>query len=890
MGAVEAMQTMLASNFLAYHSADHLTMSSFSAHHNFFGIDEHLGPVAVSMIRESLEKTEAATAGLQSNAIYRLIIRISDLRTIRVAVPEDALPEGSQDASQKSNRTLLRELLELVCPQLSFSCLRPSLAGPKTEELLLKLDEQPIYTRYKVGVMYCRAGQSTEEQMYNNETASGAFDEFLDFLGRRVRLQKFELYKGGLDTRGDTTGTHSVFEQFQQHQVMFHVSTMLPYTPSNRQQLARKRHIGNDMVTVVFQEPGALPFSPITVRSHFQHVFIIVRVNAPLTDNVTYTVAVARAKDVPAFGPPIPPGATFQKSTELHDFLLTKIINAENAVHRSQKFAAMAARTRREALKDLAENHVAAYGNEGPSRIASRFLGGSVKRKDKTTPRPILAECIRGALSWEVEVHDFSRMQSIQCILGVSADNLVLLERPSGAVLFSTPTHSILGWSASNNNGNRFMKLYYDHGQLIQLRCTEGSELETVTLLRRLESVSKGCQAQEMQLRRKPTGQLGFHLHEEGVVTDVEMYGSAWQTGLRQGSRIVEIESIAVSTLNLEQMEGWLKEKPSVRVLVIPPAADGSPRRGCEDPHCPAVKGIDESAFTVADVIHSGRQPPSYAEAFKRLTSTSPGGRTDLGYESAGWSSQAHTDFATVSSASSEERWRKEPPPYGLAPPAARTDTLSSTGSTSSEVSSDHPLHRRPQLTSNRVDPRNQMADKGPPLPPKTYKLRQTSVSVHEQLANVLQSATTSSSSRRNHLNRTHSEEFLVSSTPIHFDHPTVVSARLGHVMGPLEPRQPTAWDASVVEAAAKVLASNPEIGSCQLRLQAALHKVRFLEDKVDQLTIDLEQERRMRSEMEKEVSALKEERRLLKRERIRTENDLRQLFFQRDHTDPADC
>jgi predicted metalloprotease with PDZ domain len=87
------------------------------------------------------------------------------------------------------------------------------------------------------------------------------------------------------------------------------------------------------------------------------------------------------------------------------------------------------------------------------------------------------------------------------------------------------------------------MKLYYDHGQLMKLRCLEGSELETVTLLRRLEAVTKGCQVQEMQLRRKPTGQLGFHLHEEGVVTDVEMYGSAWQTGLRQGSRIVEVLS-----------------------------------------------------------------------------------------------------------------------------------------------------------------------------------------------------------------------------------------------------------------------------------------------------------------------------------------------------------
>ena len=43
---------------------------------------------------------------------------------------------------------------------------------------------------------------------------------------------------------------------------MFHVSTLLPFTPNNRQQLPRKRYIGNDIVTVVFQEPGAMPFIP----------------------------------------------------------------------------------------------------------------------------------------------------------------------------------------------------------------------------------------------------------------------------------------------------------------------------------------------------------------------------------------------------------------------------------------------------------------------------------------------------------------------------------------------------------------------------------------------------------------------------------------------------
>ncbi|NXS58252.1 SI1L3 protein, partial [Brachypteracias leptosomus] len=156
----------------------------------------------------------------------------------------------------------------------------------------------------------------------------------------------------------DSTGTHSLYTTYQDYEIMFHVSTMLPYTPNNRQQLLRKRHIGNDIVTIIFQEPGALPFTPQNIRSHFQHVFIIVRAHHPCTDNVCYSVAVTRSKDVPPFGPPIPLGVTFRKSETFRDFLLAKVINGENAAHKSHKFHSMATRTRQEYLKDLAQNYV----------------------------------------------------------------------------------------------------------------------------------------------------------------------------------------------------------------------------------------------------------------------------------------------------------------------------------------------------------------------------------------------------------------------------------------------------------------------------------------------------------------------------------------------------
>lgn len=301
-------------------------------------MDEQLGPVAISIRKDTSQ--------------YRIIVRTSELLTLRGGVPEEALggirPQG---------RLPTRELLELVAPEVQLGCLRSGTAA--AEEALARLDEQGLSNKYKVGVLYCRSRQRTEEEMYNNQHAGPAFLEFLDTIGQRIRLRGFEGYKAGLDTRTDSTGTHAVAATYRGAEVTFHVSTMLPFTPNNRQQLLRKRHIGNDIVTIVFQvildsfpdtsccrvyiigggvcclqEPGALPFSPRRIRSQFQHVFIVVRAVDPCSDNTQYRVAVSRSKEVPIFGPPVPQGATFAKGKTFADFVLAKVINAENAAHR----------------------------------------------------------------------------------------------------------------------------------------------------------------------------------------------------------------------------------------------------------------------------------------------------------------------------------------------------------------------------------------------------------------------------------------------------------------------------------------------------------------------------------------------------------------------------
>ncbi|CAI5653650.1 unnamed protein product [Oreochromis niloticus] len=541
-------------------------------HQNYFGVDDNLGPVAVSIRREKLDDGRDKE-GTQYN--YRVTFRTSQLTTLRGAILEDAIPSTARHGTARG--LPLKEVLEYVIPELNIQCLRLAINSPKVPEQLLKLDEQGLSFQHKVGVLYCKAGQSTEEEMYNNESAGPALDEFLDLLGQRVRLKGFTKYRAQLDNKTDSTGTHSLYTTYKDYELMFHVSTMLPYTPNNRQQLLRKRHIGNDIVTIVFQEPGALPFTPKNIRSHFQHVFVIVKVHNPCTDNVCYSVAVSRSKDVPPFGPPIPKSVTFPKSAVFRDFLLAKVINGENAAHKSEKFRAMATRTRQEYLKDLAENFVSTATIDSAVKFSFISLGG--KKKEKVKPRKDAHLFSVGAITWSVRARDFGQSLDFDCLLGISNEFIVLIEEESKNVIFNCSCRDVIGWTS----GIMSIKIFYERGECVMLSAHDNCGEDIREMVQRLEIVTRGCETTEMTLRRNGLGQLGFHVNFEGIVADVEPFGFAWKAGLRQGSRLVEICKVAVATLTHEQMIDLLRTSVTVKVVIIQPYEDGTPRRGCSE-------------------------------------------------------------------------------------------------------------------------------------------------------------------------------------------------------------------------------------------------------------------------------------------------------------------
>ena len=80
-----------------------------------------------------------------------------------------------------------------------------------------------------------------------------------------------------------------------------------------------------------------------------------------------------------------------------------------------------------------------------------------------------------------------------------------------------------------------------------------------------------------MTLRRNGMGQLGFHVRFEGLIADVEPSGFAWQAGLRQGCRLVEVCEFVIEdircfvliTIYVEVFFNYFLEKESIYSMYI---------------------------------------------------------------------------------------------------------------------------------------------------------------------------------------------------------------------------------------------------------------------------------------------------------------------------------
>uniref|UniRef100_A0A182VIP9 Rap-GAP domain-containing protein n=1 Tax=Anopheles merus TaxID=30066 RepID=A0A182VIP9_ANOME len=265
-------------------------------HWNYFTNDEDLGPVILSIKQETINGRDQ----------FRILVRAISY-TVHGLIPASCV-----FADRYNREEVVRSLGKEVNlnPPLTLGQL------PDTPEELLKLDQVFIKSELKVGVIYVKEGQYTEEQILDNNENSPLFEEFLQLLGDK-----------------------------------------LPYEKHDPQKLQRKRHIGNDIVCVVFLEADNTAFSPACIKSHFLHTFILVRVSARIKRKPTrYEVSVVTRDEVGAYKPYLWEQSVFEKGPMFREWLLTKIVNGERASYSAPKFARMQERTRSQMLEDIVAN------------------------------------------------------------------------------------------------------------------------------------------------------------------------------------------------------------------------------------------------------------------------------------------------------------------------------------------------------------------------------------------------------------------------------------------------------------------------------------------------------------------------------------------------------
>jgi len=314
-------------------------------HVNYLGISEEKEPVIISA---------TMIPSTDSQAVYHVIIR-----SPRGDKRQEIQFEEKDKTPQQAARGLISKKLKSALCHISNSKKLVLVEGKDLAQELLQYELKMVITNQKIGILLKLDGQTTEEEMFSNREPTEKFKEFLAWLGDSVVLQGHKGFTGGLDVKYNSTGTNSVYTTFEGLQIMFHVSTMLPHSQHDSQQVEKKRHIGNDIVVIIFNESKE-PYLPSTIKSEYNHVYAVIQpLDEKAPDGTTrYRLGVASKVGTPSFGPLLPHPAIFDKNEDFRNFLLAKLINAERACLDAPSFLGKMKRTRKTMLEDIMKKHL----------------------------------------------------------------------------------------------------------------------------------------------------------------------------------------------------------------------------------------------------------------------------------------------------------------------------------------------------------------------------------------------------------------------------------------------------------------------------------------------------------------------------------------------------
>eukprot|EP01123_Difflugia_compressa_P012593 TRINITY_DN5450_c0_g1_i1.p1 TRINITY_DN5450_c0_g1~~TRINITY_DN5450_c0_g1_i1.p1 ORF type:complete len:189 (+),score=33.13 TRINITY_DN5450_c0_g1_i1:62-568(+) len=167
---------------------------------------------------------------------------------------------------------------------------------------------------------------------------------------------------------------------------MYHVATELPFNKDDPQQLDKKRHLGNDIVMIIYLD--CTQMTPIdtttqtptintsststtmttsqfeqyiaeTVVTQFNHILIVVA-PAEYDENgkPTYYVQCAFKEGIQPFIPVVPSPMCRIKSEKLRQFMMCKLINGELSAYSAPSFKDKFQKTRQAILTSLYNDRI----------------------------------------------------------------------------------------------------------------------------------------------------------------------------------------------------------------------------------------------------------------------------------------------------------------------------------------------------------------------------------------------------------------------------------------------------------------------------------------------------------------------------------------------------
>jgi len=537
-------------------------------HTNFVGKSHALGSVVISLRRETGEHS--------NHRMYRAIVRSTRTGVARLTINESKVAEQCGSVS-------VADVLHTVAPAVvqRENCLHHAKVDSKLADRLQLLDgcmgNAP--RTYKIGCLSVAQGQTDESPVYNNQTSSPAFLQFLDAIGEKIALKGHSRYAGGLDVKDDRTGTHSYYTQLDDNEIMFHVATLLPYSAEDRQQVARKRHVGNDCVVIVHLEHDAPLFRPNNFVSRFQLVFVVIR-SVGTAAVPAYSVTTIRQQEVSPFGEPSQPmmfDAEAVANGMFRQFVLATAINGENACYASGRLLKLLGRTRRAILDDVVDSYlsdipvVPMKRRRSAAKRVAKLL--SSRKKPSRAAIDLTKYGKNAAVRW-VKLAGAAGRQDDDVGLILSEDLCIVVDQTTQSTMHQFPVASTAAWYYTGDESRLALTIVFGkHDESITVYCNNSADRHGIVA--RLQAVVVTAKQWTEVALERPSSHLAWGLLIENrqiVLAANSADGAsdaASRAGLQTGDSIHTINGRSIRNMSGPTIDAHLALGSTTLRLVV---------------------------------------------------------------------------------------------------------------------------------------------------------------------------------------------------------------------------------------------------------------------------------------------------------------------------------